>query len=240
MSELLREYVRLTLSEGAQDIGDLALTKKSTSRNVGFILWDPEALRNLIMRVTEGFLSPDDKMNSRLMAKVDQEAYKRIKDWAVGMIQLVSHRNELWDAWEVQMSAARKGYGPLMYDIAMSACGRITSDRRSISKSAESVWAYYHDRRSDVKKLPFDDRKNPRTPPKIDDAELYGNEVGQSPLDYTYEGASIDTSSALHRGDEVIESIAKEFKISKRSLDDLILRSGHNLFGEMYGENLNF
>lgn len=48
------------------------------------------------------------------------------------------------DVWFVQYSAALKGYGPLMYDIAMSAISPdyLGADRGSVSPQARRVWNY--------------------------------------------------------------------------------------------------
>ena len=47
-------------------------------------------------------------------------------------------------AHEVKMSAARKGYGPLMYDIAMSVSpGGIMADRSNVTGAARGIWHKY-------------------------------------------------------------------------------------------------
>lgn len=47
-------------------------------------------------------------------------------------------------AREVKMSAARKGYGPLMYDIAMSVSpGGIMADRNNVTGAARGIWRKY-------------------------------------------------------------------------------------------------
>jgi hypothetical protein len=235
---LLREYIKLALHESARGFDGLALSKSESFVGVIFTLWDQKSLRDVVKSVAEDntLAQSNDGTNARFAAIIRVAAYRSITQWVVGMIDLVRHHNELWNAWEVRASAARKGYGPLMYDIAMSECGCITSDRRNVSDSAERVWSHYFNRRPDVSHLPFDDIKNPQTPPVVDDARLHGMEAGQSPLDYAYEyeGASLDTSAAFARGDEAIKSIAKEFGIPDASLMGLVLRSGNGFFNEVY------
>lgn len=51
----------------------------------------------------------------------------------------------------VVRSAAESGYGPLIYDIAMSEFRYLTSDS-DVSKDALKVWNYYFYKRNDVKK----------------------------------------------------------------------------------------
>ena len=63
-----------------------------------------------------------------------------------------------------------KGWGPLLYDIAMETAtilgGGLTSSRNMVSSKAKPVWDYYQDRRSDVKKDQLDVEKN--------DAQAFG------------------------------------------------------------------
>lgn len=53
-------------------------------------------------------------------------------------------KNTGYNAWVVRNSAAIKGYGPLMYDIAFSFAGKegLTPDRDSIRRSAKNIWFY--------------------------------------------------------------------------------------------------
>lgn len=61
------------------------------------------------------------------------------------------------DIYEVQLAGANSGYGPLVYDLALSTLypNFLISDRRSVSKSAEKVWKFYLNNRTDVEKQPF-------------------------------------------------------------------------------------
>lgn len=58
--------------------------------------------------------------------------------------------------WEVVNSGARRGYGPLLYDLAMEyVAGRlgdlgITPDTTTVSSEAQGVWRFYLEKRSDV------------------------------------------------------------------------------------------
>jgi len=65
-----------------------------------------------------------------------------LTDSIVGFINITYNQN--CDVWFVQYSAALKGYGPLMYDIAMSAIAPdyLGADRNSVSLQARRVWAY--------------------------------------------------------------------------------------------------
>jgi len=64
--------------------------------------------------------------------------------------------------WEVVNSGARKGYGPILYDIAMEIVSGpmgelgITPDTSGqVSTEASDVWRYYFERRQDVEHYPL-------------------------------------------------------------------------------------
>jgi hypothetical protein len=80
-----------------------------------------------------------------------------------------------WDclgALEIRGSEAAKGWGPLLYDVAIEyatkKAGGLVADRESVSDSALRVWDYYLNRRSDVKHKQLDDTENTLTPSKKD------------------------------------------------------------------------
>lgn len=83
-------------------------------------------------------------------------------------------------AYEVQWSEAKKGWGPLLYDIAMEVAAldgkKLTSDRDEVSPDARRVWDYYDKKRSDVQKMQLDDEIGTLTPTdKSDDCAQYAS-----------------------------------------------------------------
>jgi len=65
-----------------------------------------------------------------------------------------------WNLWEVDSIEASKGYGPLLYDLAMElalldGAGGVVPDRSAISDAAERVWIRYGDTRPDVSRAPL-------------------------------------------------------------------------------------
>lgn len=62
-------------------------------------------------------------------------------------------------AWKVMYASAEKGWGPLLYEVAIEWTsqngGGLTSDRRSVSKKAAAVWDKYL-KRTDVSKNQLD------------------------------------------------------------------------------------
>ena len=131
-----------------------------------FILYDPE----LLIKIIEA-----DEDDSR--------AYKAI--YAVVMVNRDKEASQ-WGAKTVNATAARDGYGPLLYDIAMDECGGLVSDRSSVSPRAKAVWRYYKDNREDVVKKPLDDMEDPKSPPKVDDTEELHPGGAKNPLNYAY------------------------------------------------------
>lgn len=71
-------------------------------------------------------------------------------------------------SWSIVASHADKGWGPMLYDVAMEWASQkgkgLTPDRAAVSDDAYKVWDYYHSRRGDVKKGQLDSRKNVLTP----------------------------------------------------------------------------
>lgn len=63
------------------------------------------------------------------------------------------------DAWKVMYASAQRGWGPLLYEVALEWAsqngGGLTSDRRSVSKFAAAVWDKYL-KRGDVSKKQLD------------------------------------------------------------------------------------
>ena len=72
------------------------------------------------------------------------------------------------DAYEVQWSDAPKGWGPLLYDVAMEYAtimgGGLISDRTAVSQEAAGVWDYYYNNRDDVDYEQMDDYDGNLTP----------------------------------------------------------------------------
>lgn len=64
------------------------------------------------------------------------------------------------DMWTVETSAAQQGYGPGMYDIAMSDIfpDGLTSDRHTTSNSARKVWNYmFTNRAHEIDRVPAEE-----------------------------------------------------------------------------------
>tara|TARA_R110000824_G_scaffold193458_4_gene375898 strand:+ start:426 stop:1001 length:576 start_codon:yes stop_codon:yes gene_type:complete len=67
-------------------------------------------------------------------------------------------------AFVVATSGATRGWGPLLYDVAMEYAsikgGGLAPDREDITEDSYAIWNYYLKRRPDVKKVQLDNREN--------------------------------------------------------------------------------
>ena len=73
----------------------------------------------------------------------------------------------------VAYSDAARGWGPLLYDVAIEVAtlkaGGLVCDRSIVSQDAYNVWDKYNSVRSDVEKLQLDDEDGTLTPDDYDD-----------------------------------------------------------------------
>ena len=97
-----------------------------------------------------------------------------------GSVEAIRVKNEMSpcrDAYEVLFSrVTRKGFGPLLYDIAMEAAtelgGGLMSDRMVVSDDAQRVWGKYQNDRPDVERMQLDSEENELTPTNADNCNV--------------------------------------------------------------------
>jgi len=126
---------------------------------------------------------------------VDGEIYDLGHDDAInGKIEIVrgdtAMARDQWGpcegAWQVKWSTATKGWGPLLYDVALEYAtihgNGIIADRDEISDQAIAVWDYYlNNRKQDVDSHQLDDPYNTRTPEDEDNCDQYLAQFGGMP-----------------------------------------------------------
>lgn len=97
-----------------------------------------------------------------------------------GYVEMKPARDGCLGAYIIYQSEATKGFGPLLYDLALEVAGPkgVTADRGSVSADASNVWKYYYEKRDDVIKKPLDDEEDPKTPPEEDDCDLSVSRAG--------------------------------------------------------------
>lgn len=220
----LRSYIRLLVEAavgGEQAAkGGLALFRGQRSNRVIYVLYDPKALAEEAQQ--PGFFS------MRLTRPLDQVI--------VGFIKAMPHSGECNDAMEVKMSAASKGYGPLMYDIVMSdGDGGLLPDRVKTSDQAKKLWQFYSGKRGDVKKVPLDNADDPKTPEPDDDCPFVDDK--SDVLNYSYDGPGQAgaKSQLMQRHEDVVAQFA-DAGMKRQSLEGMLMNMGDALFDSKYGK----
>lgn len=206
--KLLKEYVSLLLKE-KKTISD------ASNENLGLFVADFDIEMTLVLYDTTSIAEDYQNLidtgaieNSWDSSSVLMNSFKG----AIGLNKVPDSDAPSYDASEVVFSGAEKGYGPLMYDIAMQYCGKLMSDRHEVSKSAMGVWNYYFDNRSDVKHYKLDDYQHPKTRNKFDDAVVYQFGDKDNPLNYAYElKSNVNVSKLLANSKAVEEKCDKRF-----------------------------
>jgi hypothetical protein len=172
---------------------NLALIMPDKQSGVGvYTLYDPSALVNLFKfvfdKVKEHNKGEDldalKSMTAEIISNGDYFKSKK-KDFivaTVGVMRTPADAGVLYGASKVFQSAARLGYGPMLYDIAMHNENGLTSDRASVSDEAKKIWSYYFSSRSDVTKKKLVKHDNSTHSGK---SRLF-DEKKDNPLDYVY------------------------------------------------------
>ncbi len=201
----------------------LALLRSNKGAGVEYVLYDPKKFYELTQGIPKDMLETIDP---------DEVIY--------GYLDVRPHKTDCWNAAEIKFAAARQGYGPLMYEMAMSDFGKIMSDHGAgSSPSARGVWQKYADR-PDVKALPFDDVKNPKTPPKQDDCKMIPDFDGKNAyLNAAYAGSG-DASGkdTLMRAHEALIGMMVADGHKKDNVDLALRMMGDEYFGQRYRENV--
>lgn len=192
-SELIESFVRLALNEAMKSPEDAkssgyALIRNGSGVNTSYILYDAKYVLRLAKQILDE--NNADDLDS-LIAKLKSD------NLIIGVIKISKGFNPCHSAWSVDMSAAKSGYGPLMYDIALSEHD-VIPDRVGVSDDAGAVWEKYYKSRKDVEHKKLDDVKNPKTPQPEDDCQVY-NHSDRFWLDYAYEAKSKINTSGLYQ-----------------------------------------
>ena len=223
----LRTFIRSVIAEAAIDtthasMSYLALCVSPTSAGRCYVLYDPAKFVE-IMRWSQ--------------KKIRAHA---IVPCIVAMIEIKSaSEGHTWNASVVELAAAERGYGPLMYDIVMASEGGLMADRGSVSKSAQRVWQYYKNSRPDVVAKPLDDESDPKTEPTIDDAEVYDG-GGDNPLNYAYFATKHPNTKQLESNhmslvhDMLLGSDVKKKDTSMNMITQYLLAGAREFFARMY------
>jgi len=210
---------------------NLAIYKTSTSAYGDVIvLYKPNSLLNplqdLLVKSTD---ASTGRPVSRvfLMSTAKDAAYASI----VGMITIdssakIKDLGPCDDSAKVGFVAAKEGYGPLLYDLAISfsPTGKIMSDREAVSDYALGVYKGMH-KRSDVVKKPFvnkNDKPEKKTQKRIEygmdpqddsrDCDVwYPSNPEREPLDYSFSKSTSVNTSRLESSHQTVVNALKDF-----------------------------
>ena len=143
--KLLREYIRKLLSEGAKGVEDIP-------RGVYIKIWS--AGRGDV---------------SFKFTNYRGSLYKKTKiSGIVGIVETDPKYGPCDGAYKMTWSQADKGWGPLLYDVAIEYAtlrgNGLMPDREMVSGEAKRVWDYYLKNRSDVTAHQLDNLEDELTP----------------------------------------------------------------------------
>jgi len=167
--ELIRQYVRNILLEGikSSEMQSLCLYKAEARVPIGlefryghqYFLFRPEFVDIVLRYGKRGdykALSNSSALLGSIKVAPPPERHGRCNDVS-GVVEL---------------STARPGWGPTMYDIVMTdQPNGIMPDRREVSKEAYKVWDYYYRKRKDVDREGLDWKYAQWTEEKDDDCD---------------------------------------------------------------------
>lgn len=125
-----------------------ALSNWKSGNTAYLVLYEPAKLVEICQEMVR---QPEQLGFDAKLAAVSAEYNNPV----VGYIRMMSSDC----GWVIKNSVANKGYGPMMYDIALSYAGKtgVVPDRvEGVSPSARNIWKYYiTKRKGEVRAYPF-------------------------------------------------------------------------------------
>jgi hypothetical protein len=223
----LKRYIKLVVEaavSGEAAVKDkLALFRTQQSGRVLYVLYNPSTVVKEVQKPDFGSMRFSQPIDSLVM----------------GFMEALPHSGDCNDALEVKRSAAVKGYGPLLYDIAMSdGDGGLMPDRVDTSEPAKKVWKFYATQRSgEVDRNPFDDEDEKKTKSTDDDCSLVKDDSDL--LNYSYDGPGQSGPKAdlMSRHDLVASKIEEKLKVKRAMLEAALLVMGRNFFKSKKGDD---
>jgi len=180
MQPLLDLLVERTLQE---ELLDEAASSAQDAINNGLALYVDDQNESIRMILYEPKL---------IIPRIQQRESVSSTELVVGSIFFETDVSEC-GAWEITTTVAQKGYGPLMYDLAMSyiAPEFLISDRRRVSASARKIWNYMFTVRSNDYNIKpagcsFYDKNGLGKPDFLNYAFSIKNPIDYKPLLYTH------------------------------------------------------
>lgn len=148
-------------------------------------------------------------------------------------------------AWQVNYSTARKGFGPLTYDTALSlACTEfgaagLMADRGEVSRTAQRIWGQWLARGRGATGISVRARQldrpppNNRTPPKHDDCWTHVEKDPDHPVNWIFDTdnylSAIEWMKQNHK-----EAMAEVARVE--DTEQSIIQAGDDLFHTLYSK----
>lgn len=209
----LRRIIREEIESGHNDRVIVALGNTSTGP-VYVIAYDPSELERDIDLARQGI----DFDNAQYHGIVAGVAFKRSGEYG-----------ECNGSWHVTSSVSQeKGWGTRVYLAALDFLRNISSDRVSVTASAEAMWKKLA-RYGFVEREEFDNIKSPQTPPESDDCRVFPTR--DQALNSSWRivgGIPSDVKSLVAAGDHHLRELGR---VGRREEAEILLRHG---FGDLF------
>ena len=244
---ILRRYIRSIILEKAADVHDAVSNNYALiEARASIILFDVDSLEKVIISyfksIAEKQKAAEDNTSESDDVFFDSdtahvEEFQKIDASLVivGYIEFGPPRTkgEAYGSQEVYYSAAKKGFGPLMYDLALKRAGKLMSDRVDVSAMAEKVWDVYLKQRNDVEHFPLDDIDDPKTPSKHDDARI---KPGHAALNYVYslKNDLPGYDELRQNGEKSIKKLSIKVDKSPEETKELVYKLAKEFFEKKY------
>lgn len=227
----IKSLVEAAITADAAQSAGMALMITATGDKMDIVLYDPRKF----LRFAQENLQGED-------ANSDSDC----SDCIYGHVQMrpvPQSYGQSYGAYVINTTSSLKGYGPLMYDIALGLGRPVIPDRSSVSPAAKKIWTVYKLNRSDVKKLPLDNKDAPRTPDPKDDSVIYpGEDELTNPLNFAYirPGSNAQYSGMLEKHRKVARIVtAKVPSVTVKDVEEMLRHGGGEFFFRRYAsENL--
>ncbi len=151
----LRSIIRQLIKEGIKEsrLQDLALFHhEAKTGKQYYMLFHPDLVEHIVYKFK--FYKTVPKMIPKNVAQSEH-----IYAMAIARPSSKKSQEPCLESWEITLSAAKKGWGPTMYDIVMGdSPNGIMADRYEVSSHAKPIWDFYYKDREDVEKFVLDDK----------------------------------------------------------------------------------
>ena len=231
--ELIRESLAVPKGAVVSVFGDDNVHK--------IVLWSPTLMVSAMK--AEGAVKGDPDSSFMALATIDHDEDDTYILGIIGLDRLKKSAawNDSGKGWEVVNVAAKKGYGPLMFNFAIGDLGAVIPDRNTMTDDSTRVWKKFDTGASPgVKLKPLDDEDNPKTKTKIDDAptlkkksksDLYKKEDFPLAIRNTAAvGQGISTKALQIKADQQIKKICSIYALEP----DVVLEEIEAASGEFF------